>query len=48
MIYYGIMRSVPKDSEPTAYITSLEEFVSVIGKNYFCQLGYDLLGFSEN
>lgn len=35
-------------SEPTAYITSLEEFVSVIGKNYFCQLGYDLLGFSEN
>lgn len=35
-------------SEPTAYITSLEEFVSVIGKNYFCQLGNDLLGFSEN
>lgn len=35
-------------SEPTAYITSLEEFVSVIGKDYFCQLGNDLLGFSEN
>lgn len=35
-------------SEPTAYITSLEKFVSVIGKNYFCQLGNDLLGFSEN
>lgn len=35
-------------SEPTAYIVSLKEFVSVIGKNYFCQLVQDILGFSEN
>ena len=35
-------------SEPTAYIVSLKEFVSVIGENYFCQLVQDVLGFSEN
>ncbi len=35
-------------SEPTAYIVSLKEFISVIGKNYFWRLRYNLLGFSEN
>lgn len=38
---------IPADySKPTAYITSLERFISAIGERHFYLLGYDLCGFS--